>query len=104
MNGKVRSICCGPTSTTPCIGRRFQSSERFIQHHPRPTNNCVAPLNPTSSNATQNSVKLTWNTAPNACYYAVYYTSELTTQPAFMVIRVKEYNVGADRSDCKYEI
>lgn len=89
---KVKTICCGPTPTTPCYESEFSLPQDF-KTLPLPDTKCLAPINPVAVNITQNSVTLKWIHADNACYYYVYYTPEITMQPGYFIIKTKDTTV-----------
>ena len=88
----VKSLCCGPTSTTPCfesepsIAQDFTTLQIF-------SHTCFSPTNLIVKGITQTGAVLTWNHAENACYYVVNYTSEITMQAGFLVIQTKDTSV-----------
>ena len=88
----VRSVCCGPTPTSPCYQGDLSAPQDFLTL-PVQTSNCLAPSNPVADNITSTSATLKWFHADNACYYQVYYTSEITMQPGFIVVSTKDTSV-----------
>lgn len=89
---QVRSICCGPTPTTPCFESELSVVQDFTTLKIISTE-CISPTNPVANGITQTGAVLTWNHAENACYYVVNYTSEITLQPGFLVIQTKDTSV-----------